>query len=54
MADANGSISFAEAMDRAGRMWASQQVTVTSVAGSVQLSVDGKLVRVHPARHDPS
>ncbi len=54
MADANGSISFAEAMYRAGRMWASQQVTVTSVAGSVQLSVDGKLVRVHPARHDPA
>jgi hypothetical protein len=54
MADANGSISFAGAMYRAGRMWARRQVTVTLVAGSVQLSVDGKLVRVHPARHDPA
>jgi hypothetical protein len=47
MADGNGSISFAGAMYRAGRMWARRQVTVT-------LSVDGKLVRVHPARHDPA
>jgi hypothetical protein len=54
MADANGSISFAGAMYRAGRMWARQQITVTLVAGSVQLSVDGRLVRVHPARHDPA
>jgi hypothetical protein len=54
MADANGSISFAGAMYRAGRMWARQPITVTLVAGSVQLSVDGKLVRVHPARHDPA
>jgi hypothetical protein len=54
MADANGSISFAGAMYRAGRMWARRQITVTLVAGSVQLSVDGKLVRVHPARHDPA
>ena len=52
MADANGSISFAGAMYRAGRMWARCQVTVTLAAGSVQLSVDGKVVRVHPARHD--
>jgi transposase InsO family protein len=54
VADANGSVSFAGAMYRAGRMWARRQVTVTLVAGSVQLSVDGKLVRVHPARHDPA
>jgi transposase InsO family protein len=54
MADGNGSISFAGAMYRAGRMWARRQITVTLVAGSVQLSVDGKLVRVHPARHDPA
>jgi hypothetical protein len=50
MADRNGSISFAGAMYRAGRMWARCQVTVTLVAGSVQLSVDGKFIRVHPAR----
>jgi transposase InsO family protein len=54
MADANGSISFAGATYRAGRMWARRQITVTLVAGSVQLSVDDKLVKVHPARHDPA
>jgi len=54
VADGNGSISFAGTMYRAGRMWARQQITVTLVAGSVQLSVDDKVVRVHPARHDPS
>jgi transposase InsO family protein len=53
-ADANGSIYFAGTMYRAGRMWARQPITVTLVAGSVQLSVDGKVVRVHPARHDPA
>jgi len=54
VADGNGSVSFAGTMYRAGRMWARQSVTVTLVAGSVQLSVDGKVVRVHPARHDPA
>ena len=54
VADGNGSISFAGAMYRAGRMWARRSVTVTLVAGSVQLSVDGKVVRVHAARHDPA
>ena len=54
MADANGSIYFAGTMYRAGRMWACQPITVTLVAGSVQLSVDGKVVRVHAARHDPA
>jgi transposase InsO family protein len=52
MADANGSISFAGAMYRAGRSWRRRQITVTLVGGSVQLAVDGKLIRVHPARHD--
>jgi transposase InsO family protein len=52
LADANGSISFAGAMYRAGRSWRRRQITVTLVGGSVQLSVDGKLIRVHPARHD--
>jgi transposase InsO family protein len=54
MADGNGSISFAGAMYRAGHAWRRRQVTVTLVGGSVQLSVDGKLIRVHPARHDPA
>lgn len=54
VADGNGSVSFAGSTYRAGRMWARCQVTVTLVAGSVQLSVDGKVVRVHAARHDPA
>jgi transposase InsO family protein len=54
MADGNGSISFAGAMYRAGRAWRRHPITVTLVGASVQLSVDNKLIRVHPARHDPS
>jgi hypothetical protein len=54
VADGNGNISFAGTPYRAGRMWARRPVTVTLLAGSVQLSVDGKVVRVHPARHDPT
>ena len=52
VADANGSISFAGTMYRAGRMWARRPITVTLVGGSVQLAVDGKVVRIHAARHD--
>ena len=54
VADGNGSISFAGTMYRAGRMWARRPITVNLLAGSVQLSVDGKVVRVHAARHDPN
>lgn len=35
-------------------MWGRQPIAVTLIAGSVQLSVDGKVVRVHAARHDPA
>jgi hypothetical protein len=31
-----------------------QHIDVTIVAGSVQLSADGKVIRVHPIRHDRS
>ena len=37
-----------------GRMWARQAIDVSIVAASVQLSKDGKLIRVHPIRHDRS
>ncbi len=47
-----GSISFAGAGYRAGRAWAGTSVDVTIVGASVQLSVDGKVIRVHPIRHD--
>jgi transposase InsO family protein len=53
-ADGNGSVSFAGSMYRAGRAYARRQVQVALVAGSVQLSVDDRVVRVHAARHDPA
>ena len=37
---------------RAGRSCARQSIDVTIVAGSVQLSKDGKVIRVHPIGHD--
>jgi hypothetical protein len=53
-ADAVGHISFAGVSYAAGRAWARQDVQVAMVAGSVQISSpDGKVIRVHPARHDP-
>ena len=47
-------LGFAGTDYRAGRMWARQAIDVTIVAGSVQLSKDGKVIRVHPIRHDRS
>ena len=52
IADASGAVSFAGASYRAGRSWARSAVKVAIVGASVQLSVDGKVVRVHPIRHD--
>jgi transposase InsO family protein len=52
IADANGVVNFAGTTYRAGRAWARQLVQVAIVAGSVQLSVDGAVIRVHPVRHD--
>jgi transposase InsO family protein len=54
LADAAGVVSFAGTPYAAGRMWARQAVEVSIVAGSVQLSRDGKVIRVHPIRHDRS
>jgi len=54
LADGGGTISFAGAPYRAGRAWAGQSIDVTIVAGSVQLSQGGKVIRVHPIRHDRS
>lgn len=53
-ADGDGTICFAGAAYRAGRAWARASIDVTIVAGSVQLSVDDHVVRVHPIRHDRS
>ena len=52
--DPSGSISFAGAPYRCGMRWARQSVDVAIVAGSVQLSKDGQVIRVHPIRHDRS
>jgi transposase InsO family protein len=54
IADGDGVVSFAGSPYRAGRAWARQNIDVTIVAGSVQLSVDDKVIRVHPIRHDRS
>jgi transposase InsO family protein len=52
LADAAGVVSFAGTPYAAGRRWAHASIDVTIVAGSVQLSKDGQLIRVHPIRHD--
>jgi hypothetical protein len=54
LADATGVVSFAGTPYRVGRSWARQSIDVTIVAGSVQLSQGGKVIRVHPIRHDRS
>ena len=53
-ADASGYVSFAGVGYRAGRAYAGKAVEVSIVGGSVQLAVAGKVVRIHPARHDPA
>jgi transposase InsO family protein len=52
--DSSGSISFAGASYRVGRSWGRRSVEVAIVAGSVQISANGKVVRVHQIRHDRS
>jgi hypothetical protein len=52
--DAAGSISFAGASYRVGRSWGRTTVEVAIVAGSVQISAHGKVIRVHQIRHDRS
>ena len=54
LANGDGTVTFAGSTYRCGRMWARTAIEVTIVAGSVQLSKDGKLIRVHPIRHDRS
>jgi transposase InsO family protein len=54
LADAAGVVSFAGTPYAAGRRWARTAIDVCIVAGSVQLSKDGQVIRVHPIRHDRS
>jgi transposase InsO family protein len=52
LANGTGVVSFAGTDYQAGRRWARQSIDVSIVAGSVQLARDGKIIRVHPIRHD--
>ena len=52
LANGTGVVSFAGSDYQCGRRWARQSIDVSIVAGSVQLSRDGKIIRVHPIRHD--
>jgi hypothetical protein len=52
--DTGGSISFAGASYRVGRSWGGRSVEVAIVAGSVQISEHGTVIRVHQIRHDRS
>jgi hypothetical protein len=52
IADGNGVVNFAGVTYRAGRAWARQLIQVAIVAGSVQLSLNDKVIRAHPIRHD--
>jgi transposase InsO family protein len=54
LASNTGVITFADKTYAAGRRWAHTSIDVTIVAGSVQLSKDGKVIRIHPIRHDRS
>ena len=54
LADASGNVSFAGASYRAGRRFARQSIDVAIVGGSVQLSLQGEVIRVHAIRHDRS
>lgn len=49
--DSSGSISFAGQSYRAGRSQRGRAVEVTVVAGSVQIALEGHVIRLHPIRH---
>ena len=52
--DGGGTVSFSGTGYRVGRSWARQFVEAAIVAGSVQISSKGKVIRVHAIRHDRS
>jgi len=52
LANNTGVVTFADKTYPAGRHWAHASIDVTIVAGSVQPSKDGQVIRVHPIRHD--
>ncbi len=52
LADGAGAVSSAGTSYQAGRMWSRTPIDVTIAGASVQLSKDGKVIRIHPIRHD--
>ena len=52
MADPGGTVSFAGAGYYAGWAYRGQQVQVALVGDTVQLAVAGRVIKVHPIRHD--
>lgn len=50
--DGSGSLSFAGHAYRVGNPYKRMSATVTIVGATVQIAVDGQLVRTHPIRHD--
>jgi hypothetical protein len=52
--DSGGSVSFAGASYRVGRSWRGRSVEVAIVAGSVQISEHGTVIRVNQIKHDRS
>jgi hypothetical protein len=50
--DSSGYVSFAGTNYRVGHAWRRRSAQVCLVADSVQFSIDGQIVRVHPIRHD--
>jgi transposase InsO family protein len=54
MVDCSGAISFAGTGYRVGNRYRGQKVGVRIVADTIQITIDGQLVRTHRARHDQS
>ena len=52
--DNNGSISFAGTSYRAGNLYKGQLAGVRLVGDTVQITIDGQLIRSHKSRHDRS
>jgi transposase InsO family protein len=50
--DGSGSVSFAGWSYRVGNAYRARQVEVAIVGDSVQIGVEGRLVKTHPVRHD--
>jgi transposase InsO family protein len=52
--DSSGNVSFAGANYRAGNAYRRRQVEVSVVRDTVQISLNGKVIRTHRVRHDRS